>query len=162
MFATTKQTLRPAFDSAVRVLVEKIPRSVVWALAGGGAVYLQGRARHPADLDIQCDGEGAYRIAELFPDSITLPTAYRETHAIKSYYGVLEIEGVVVELVGQLSRRFETGWETPVVVKGQRRWVRYRNTDIPVMSLEYELYSKQNLGQQEKAREIEQLLQSGS
>jgi hypothetical protein len=62
------------------------------------------------DLDIETGAEDAYRFQELFPESVLEPVALRESERYRSHLGRFEIDGVLVEVMGDLHRREDERW----------------------------------------------------
>jgi len=113
---------------------------------------LQGMPVEVHDIDIQTDRDGAYEIEHCFAEFVIEPVRYSETERIRSYLGVLEIDGVKVEIMGDIQKRLgNRSWEEPVKVERYRRWVEVDGMQIPVLSLEYEYQAYLRLGRAKKA-----------
>ncbi len=125
---------------------------------------LQGVLVDVHDIDIQTDQEGAYEVEHRLIDYVKQPVRYSAAERIRSHLGVLEIDGIKVEIMGALQKRIDhQGWEDPVEVKRFQRWVEIDEMRIPVLSLEYEQQAYQNMGRVEKAEMLRQwLLQMGT
>lgn len=139
--------------AALRVLVERLaPTDIVWALTGSTSFALQGVPIPVHDIDVQNDATGAYRIAELFADTVLRPVVFSEAERIRSHFGALSIAGVTVELMGGLQKRLPDGrWEEPVDVHTHRRFVRLAELTLPVLDLAYEERAYRLLDRVEKA-----------
>ena len=113
---------------------------------------LQGMPVEVHDIDIQTDKDGAYEIERCFAEFVIEPVRYSETERIRSYLGVLEIDGVKVEIMGDIQKRLgNRSWEEPVKVERYRRWVEVDGMRIPVLSLEYEYQAYLRLGRVKRA-----------
>jgi hypothetical protein len=78
--------------------------------------------------------------------------AFSATERIRSHFGALLIDGVVVEIMDDIQKRLEDNtWEEPVDLKSQKRFVRIDSMDIPVLSLVYEARAYLKLGRLERA-----------
>jgi len=132
---------------------------VNWAVTGSLGFALQGVRVHPHDVDIQTDKEGAYRIESLFPEFVVEKVSYRSSEKIRSYFGVLNIHGIRVEIMGDLQKKLENGtWEPPVDISKYKRFVEIDGMEIPVLSLEYEYQAYLKLGRMEKAEILRKFL----
>jgi hypothetical protein len=125
---------------------------VDWALTGSMSFALQGVPVDPSDVDVQTDEPGARAIQAAFPDRVVDPVEYVESERIRSYLGRLEVAAVDVEIIGALRKRREDGtWELPVDVTRHRRFVTWRDREVPVLSLSYEADAYERLGRTERA-----------
>ena len=97
---------------------------------------LQGVDVFPADLDISIDKSGAYEIAKLFKECVVTPVSYKKSQRYRSHFGELRIEGVKVEIMGNL-RVFRGGrWSrarSPVNRKIVR--IEVEGVSIPVVPI---------------------------
>jgi len=122
-----------------------------WVVTGSLGMALQGVPIQVHDIDIQTDKDGAYEIERCFPEYVVEPVRYSESEKVRSYLGMLEIEGKV-EIMGDIQKRLgDQSWEKPVKVEYYRRWVEVGGMRIPVLSLEYEHQAYLKLGRIEKA-----------
>jgi hypothetical protein len=113
---------------------------------------LQGIPVEVHDIDIQTDKDGAYEIENCFAEYVVQPVRYSESERIRSHLGVLEIDGIRVEIMGDIQKHLgNQTWEEPVKVERYRHWVEVGGMLIPVLSLEYEYQAYLKLGRVEKA-----------
>ncbi len=135
-------------------------KPIVWVLTGSLGMALQGVPVQVHDIDIQTDKDGAYEIQRCFAEYVVEPVHYSESERIRSYFGVLEIDGIKVEIMGDLQKRLDDwSWEKPVKVERYRRWVEVGGMRVPVLSLEYEYQAYRILGRNEKAEILQRWLQ---
>lgn len=131
-----------------------------WVITGSVGMALQGMEIEPHDIDLQTDKAGAYEIARLFAESVRQPIHYRASERVRSYYGLLEMDGIQVEVMGDLQKRItENVWEEPVRVARYRCWVEWAGMRLPVLDLEYEYQAYLKLGRKEKAEQIRRFLE---
>jgi hypothetical protein len=72
----------------------------------------------------------------------------------------LEIDGVTVEIMGDIQKRLgDRTWEAPVDIRSHRRWVAIGDLRIPVLSLEYEYMAYLALGRAKQAEMLRTWLQ---
>jgi len=150
-------------DEYLRVLKKIVSRLAGhhfnWAVTGSLGMALQGVPLPVHDIDLQTDKEGALGIARLFAEYVVNPVTLRESEHIRSYFGVLEIDGIKVEIMGNLQKHLgEQEWEYPVQVELYRRWVEYGGLKIPVLDLEYEYQAYLKMGRLERAALLRQWL----
>jgi hypothetical protein len=133
-----------------------------WVITGSFGMALQGMDVEVHDIDLQTNQAGAYEIERLFSNDVKEPVRFSTSDAIRSHFGALEIDGVKVEIMGDLQKRLTPEppvWEEPVKVEDHRCWVDVEEMRIPVLSLEYEYQAYLKLGRTEKAAQIKRWLE---
>jgi hypothetical protein len=85
---------------------EDIPYKVV----GGAALALHGISIQVKDLDIETNRSGAFRFQEIFNNHTLQPVDLRENENYCSYYGRFCINGIIVEIMGDVLRKEISGW----------------------------------------------------
>ncbi len=125
---------------------------VLWALTGSLAHAIQGVPVEPHDIDIMTDQISAYDMERLFVGSVVRPVVFSEAEIIRSHFGALLIDGVQIEIMGDLQKRLEDGaWETPIDILSHRRFVVCEDLRVPVLPLEYEYQAYVKLRRPERA-----------
>ncbi|MFA4700940.1 nucleotidyltransferase domain-containing protein [Pyrococcus kukulkanii] len=143
----------------LRKLYDRLKDSgIVWAVTGSLGFALQGVPVEPHDIDIQTDRGGAYKIERLFSEFVIEPVKLKESEKIKSHFGVLRIDGIRVEIMGDIQKKVGNEWEPPVDVKRYRRFVKIEGMEVPVLDLEYEYQAYLKLGRIEKAEILRKFL----
>ena len=150
--------------SVLRKLYAKLEsEGVNWVLTGSASFALQGIPMEVHDIDVQTDEVGAYRIEELFSRYSMKKVSFSSTDNIRSHFGELYIDGVRVEIMGDIQKRLEActersrrdgSWEESVNLEFHKRFVNVAGMRIPVLSLEYEYQAYLKLGRIEKAEKI--------
>ena len=126
--------------------------SVSWAVTGSTSFALQGVPVTPHDIDLQTTEDGAYTIEDTFTDCVIDPVSLSESEAIRSHFGVLELNGIRIEIMGALQKRRQDGtWEPPVDITDHRAYVDVDGLSVPVLSLRYEAKAYEQLGRSERA-----------
>lgn len=140
----------------LRIVVRRLTgEALAWAVTGSCGFALQGLDLAVHDIDLQTDGPGAYAIERAFAERSVRKVAFSAAERIRSHFGALEIDGVKIEIMGDLQKRLADGiWEPPVDVARHRRWVKTGNMRIPVLSLEYEYGAYLALGRIERAERL--------
>jgi hypothetical protein len=119
------------------ILAEQLESSKTsWALTGSTSLALQGVDLVPNDIDILTDEAGAYAIAKLFSEHVLVPVSFKKSPKYESHFGRLEIEGVSVELMGEL-RVFRGGRWLSIMTPRTRKIenVQVEKHTVPVVSL---------------------------
>jgi hypothetical protein len=130
-----------------------------WVLTGSLGMAIQGMDVEVHDIDIQTDQRGAYEIEGLFSEHVVTAIYYKISERIRSHFGILEIEGVRVEIMGDVQKLLDTqNWEEPINIEQYRRWISFEGMQVPVLSLEYEYHAYRGMGRFEKAEEIKSWL----
>lgn len=144
---------QPYLDALQTIVARIGDNPLTWVVTGSLGMALQGMELNVHDIDLQTDQEGAYEIEKLLADYEVKPVHLTSTQRIRSHFGELDIEGVRVEIMGNVQKRREDQtWEEPVQVEQWRRWVKVDGMQVPVLSLEYEYQAYLRLGRKEKAR----------
>ena len=128
--------------------------NINWVLTGSLAFAMQGIPLVPRDIDLQTDREGAYRIEALFASHVTrCVTDSDAAERVRSHYGDLLIEGVQVQIMGDMQKRESPAheWETPTDLGVHKRWIEFEHMLVPVLSLEYEAEAYRKMGRLERA-----------
>lgn len=125
-----------------------------WALTGSLGMALQGMEVQVHDIDIQTDPDGAYEIERRLSEYVIQPVHCLTSERLRSHFGVLEIDGIKMEIMGGLQKRLGDDWEAPVDVRNYRRWLEVDGMPIPVLALDYEYQAYLKLGRVEKAAQI--------
>lgn len=73
-----------------------------WILVGGASRVLQGVQESTKDIDILTDEKTAYEIDKIFSDYAKKKMAFSEQGPFVSHFGVYEVDGMVVEVMGDL------------------------------------------------------------
>jgi hypothetical protein len=135
-------------------------KPINWTLTGSVGMALQGMPLEVHDIDIQTDKGGAYEIEGCLTEYVVKPVCYCESERIRSHLGMLEINGIQVEIMGGIQKRCENqAWEEPVRVELYRLWLDIERMQVPVLSLEYEYQAYLKLGRIEKAGKLRDWLQ---
>ena len=135
--------------------------NVNWAVTGSLGFALQGVPVEPHDIDIQTDRTGAYEIEHLFSEFVIKPVKFSPTEKIRSHFGALMIDGVKVEIMGDIQKKVNDEWEPPVDIDRHKRFVEIEGMKIPVLDLEYEYQAYLKLGRTEKAKMLKRFLEEG-
>lgn len=93
-------------------LLELLPRlkGVRWALAGSTASALQGLPLNPHDIDILTDVRGAKLLSSRLKEFALSPLKKVEGEHFSSFLAQFKVEGVRVEIIGNLRVRGERGF----------------------------------------------------
>jgi hypothetical protein len=140
-----------------RKVLEKIlnrlnSEEIIWALTGSVSFVLQGINFEVNDIDLQTDKLGAYQIEQCFSKNVVQPVTFSSSEKIRSHFGALLIDGVRVEIMGDLQKYLPNGeWESPVDVESLREFLEVDNLRVPVLTLDHEYHAYQLLGHEEKA-----------
>lgn len=126
---------------------------VIWVLTGSLAFALQEIPIVVHDIDIQTDENGAYEIAGLFPVHLIKPVTFSSTGIIRSHFGHLLIDGIEVEIMGDVQTRLpDRSWQSPPDLFTLRRYIAWGDLKIPVLPLEYEYQAYLKLGRYQTAK----------
>lgn len=80
---------------------------------------------------------------------------------MRSHFGVLEIDGMRVEVMGDVQHRWEGGaWEPPPDLFRIKQFVDVAGMRVPVLSLEYERDAYARMGRMERVAQIARALEA--
>lgn len=153
--------LNPDYLKVLRKINARLNNtSLNWVVNGSLGFALQGVPVEPNDIDIQTDKRGAYEIERHFSEFVTKRVAFSSTERIRSYFGELIVNGIKVEIMGDIQKSLEDGsWENPVDLEHHKRVVEVEGMQVPVLSLEYEYQAYLKLGRVDKAEMLRNWLQ---
>lgn len=137
------------------------PRKVNWVLTGSAGLRLQGVDVPVRDIDIQSDQLGINQILEKFEAKNREGPYSKETSIMRSYFAVIEINNIKVELIGEVQHRQPDGsWGEKVDVRKYRHWITWKGILLPILDLEYEAEAYERLGRLEKVKVIRETLKN--
>lgn len=141
-------------------LVERVPPAeYLWALTGSAGLRLQGVDIPVNDLDLQTDGQTIFRMEKMLAKFMKMRVHLWESEHTLSYHGQAEIDGLQVELLGDMPHRRSDGvWDSPLDIESVLVCVAWRDLRIPVLSLEHEARAYARMGRLEKAEPIRSVL----
>jgi hypothetical protein len=150
----------PAFLAALRQIMARLAESdVVWAVTGSLGLTIKGIPFEPHDIDIQTDRAGVEAFARLFADAMTTPPHLWESDHTRSWHARFEIEGVPVEVMGDVQHRNEEGvFDPPLDVGRHRIFIQVGEMLVPTLTLEVEEEAYRRMGRLGKANRIGQYL----
>ena len=145
--------INPHYVGVLRRIHARLQNApICWVITGSLGLAVQGLDVAVHDIDLQTDQQGAYAIERLLADYCTTPVRFSATAHIRSHFGMLMIDGVQVEIMGNIEKQCADGsWEGPINVPLHRRWVVLDGVQLPVMSLAYEYYAYRMLGRHDTA-----------
>lgn len=152
--------LPPSFESALALIASRLASAdFAWAITGSLGMRLQGMALEPRDIDLQSTRDGALRTQALFPEYVSQPVIYKPSERIHSWFGAMEIDGIPVEIMGDMEKLRPDGlWEPAPDLSSVICWVVYQDLRLPVLDLNYEYESYRMMGREAKAERIRAFL----
>ena len=102
---------RPLWREALLRLATALNAAGIrYKVVGSTCLALHGVPLTPGDIDVETDAAGAYRIQALWPDAVVDPVILCEELTYRTHLGHLSIDGVPVEIMGQVERREGDVW----------------------------------------------------
>ncbi len=150
----------PEFLHALRKIYDRLEDSdIVWVLTGSLGLAIKGIPLTPHDIDIQTDRAGVEAFAHLFADEMVTPPYFRESEHTRSWFAVFEIEGLKMEVMGDMHHRDEDdGWDDPPNLRALRLYIQVAEMRVPTLSLDFEEEAYRSMGRYDKAALIGQYL----
>jgi len=148
-----------AFQKLYPELTNPGRKPINWAVTGSLGMVLHGMQMDIHDIDIQTDKEGAYEIERRLVKHLVKLVHFKASERIRSYFGVFEIDGIKIEVMGDMQHILpDQKWDSPVSLSTCSDWVDYADMHIPVITLEHEAEAYQKMGRTEKADKIKNFL----
>ncbi len=148
-----------AFKRIYPELTNPARKPIHWAVTGSLGMVLHGMTMEIHDIDIQTDKEGAYEIERRLVTSLVKLVHFKASEIVRSYFGVFEVEGIKIEVMGGLQHRsLDQSWLPPVQVELHKEWIDYEGMSIPVMSLTHEAEAYDLYRRTEKAQKIKEFI----
>lgn len=151
------------YVEVLRILSEKL-KSVKWVLVGSTNLVIQGINIEANDIDVLTDKEDAIKVGELLKEFEIKPVKFGEKYIFRSYNGLFAINGIEVEVMGELEELIDGEWISSYVDEFDNIVIfEFDNFEIPLASLEDELedYKKMNRKKDQiKIKKIEEKLKS--
>jgi len=158
--------VRAALRAVLRWIVPAMFRAQQpWALMGSTASVLQGiDGYRPPDIDLVTTAEGAYimEACVLSCGTSIRPVSFSVSPRYTSHFGIFEVEGVKVEIMGDLVIHEDDG--TITATEHFSRWsekvrvIHFEGGHIPVVPLEWQLVANVLLRRPERSEGIVELL----
>jgi len=150
------------FIKVLRRINERFQKHKIrWVLVGSLSLALQDVKIKPKDIDILTDKEGALKSNEIFKKHIKKAIVWRQTERYDSFFGKFQINGVVVEIMGDLNVKERNKWIELKPRLEKPQFIRVEDMLIPVSPLEdqLKLYKKStNNKDKKRVRFIEKAL----
>ncbi len=147
----------PALIETLKMVYQRLQTTdIEWVLTGSTAFALQGLPYSPADIDIQTDKAGAFLFGTMMSDFEVIPVhARRDSPIIRSYFGSFNVDGVIVEVMGDMQKReLDAEWEPAPSLRDIKIFIEYSGMTLPVFSLAYEAESYRKMQRLEKANTL--------
>ena len=133
-------------------------RQILWAITGSAGFALRGLPFTPNDIDLQTNEAGAYALEAALPEFVVQPVAFSGTERIRSHFGQLKMNGIKVEIIGDVQKFVNGRWQPPPNLAQYREWVPVDGLLLPVLSLAYEREAYEQMGRVETAVSLQQWL----
>jgi len=155
-----RKMIDPKYLKVLRKIYTQLNDGKVnWVVTGSLGFALQDVPTEVHDIDIQTDKAGAYEIERRFSEFVLRKVAFSSAEKICSRFGVLMIDGIKVEIMGDIRKRLEDGtWEEPVALEQHKRFIEVEGMHIPVLSLEYEYQAYSKLSRIDRAEMLRKWL----
>jgi hypothetical protein len=150
----------PDYLAVLRELYNRLEETdIVWVLTGSLGLAIKGIPLTPHDIDIQTNRAGVYEFARIFADDLVQEPFFWETQHTQSWVAKFEIDGIQVEVLGDMRHRDEDGgWDDPPNLAVLRLYIQVAEMRVPTLSLDFEEEAYRSMGRYDKAALIAQYL----
>jgi hypothetical protein len=135
------------------------PLDINWVVTGSTGLALWGIPLVPHDLDLQSDEPGTYGMEKALQQYVKQPVEFSSNGKLASHFGRLEIDGLQVEIMGEMKKLVGGAWEGPVELTRYKRYISYHGMRLPLLDLAYEYEAYLKMGRLEKAALIKSRLE---
>jgi hypothetical protein len=135
-------------------------QDILWAITGSASFALRGLPFTPGDIDLQTDAPGAYTVEKALEPFVVRPVAFSSTDRIRSHFGQLRLDGVKVEIIGDVEKWVNGRWQPPPDLTQHREFIQFDGMELPVLSLAYECDAYKKMGRVETAVILQQWLEN--
>jgi len=152
----TSSILKAEYLQVVEFIAEKLKNlEVKWVITGSLNHAMHGIDISPNDIDILSDKHGVYLIEKEFQRYIIKKVAYSTSENLRSYYGMLCISGINIDIMAEIENRLITGIGEPHIDWEQHiEQIKIGKYLVPVLSLEYEHIIYKKLNKPDRIRKI--------
>jgi len=126
-------------------------QDILWAITGSTSFALRSLPFTPNDIDLQTDAPGAYELEKALQQFVVRPVTFSGTDRIRSHFGQLRLDGVKVEIMGDVEKWVNGRWEPPPDLNKHREFIQFDGMELPVLSLAYEREAYEKMGRMETA-----------
>lgn len=141
------------YIEVIKLICEELSKSNInWALTGSTSFIIQGMEFTPNDIDIQTDKKGAYEIENRFKKFVKRKVEFSTAEKIRSHFGELDINGIKVEVMGDIQKYVNDYWEDAVDINKHKKLIKFHGMEVPALSIEYESEAYEKMGRIEKAK----------
>ena len=135
-------------------------QDILWAITGSTSFALRGLPFTPNDIDLQTDAPGAYAVEKVLQQFVVRPVSFSDTDRIRSHFGRLRLDGVKVEIMGDVEKWVNGRWQPPPDLAQHREFIQFDGLELPVLSLAYEREAYEKMGRWETAVILQQWLEN--
>lgn len=126
------------FEKVILLLATRL-KDFQYAFRGTASLVLQGIEMKVADIDIVGDEEMALSCNDLLAEYLVEEVTFKESAKFKSYFGKFEVEGILVEVMGEWRIKDTKGhWSEPFNAS-ERKLINLNGSKIYVTLVEEEL-----------------------
>ncbi|MFX1469419.1 MAG: nucleotidyltransferase domain-containing protein [Promethearchaeota archaeon] len=150
--------LHQLLDS-LKFIISKLEQTDInWCLVGSLSLYLQGVKIKPNDIDILTDKEGAYKLNKIFDEHEIQKVQFNKSNLFYSHYGKLNINGVIVEIMGDLRIFIDGEWTKNIRSRlNSKKIIFYKGLKIPVSPLQDQLKSYIGLNRTKDLKKVKMI-----
>jgi len=156
--------IKQSIIEALKVISQKFKnRKIKWVLVGSVSLALQRVKISPKDIDILADKDSAFKMNKILKEYEVKPVKFgrlkiKGREFFKSYFGEFKINGVKVEIMGNLKEKSGKKWlslskrlSSPKIIEIQQ------GVKLPVSPLEDQLKSYSRLGRKKDLIRVQKI-----
>ena len=129
---------KPRWRAVLRRFAHRLNQAgISYKIVGGTSLALHGVPVGVRDIDVETSAAGAYRVEGLWADYVVQPVQLLESATYRSHLGRLSIDGVVVEVMGDIQRPDGDSWTSTAALT--KTMVSLDGEPVPVPWLEEEI-----------------------
>ena len=130
-------------------------------IVGSLSLYLNGVDITPEDIDILMPSDCALELNNYWKDYVVKKVVYSETDSFRSYFGVFEIMGVKVEVLGDAFEKIRGEWVSLMMRLSRMIYKEILGIRVPISHIcdHYKSYcGSERIKDKEKCEKIKEVL----
>jgi len=132
-------------ESALKILIDSIPKNVKWSFSNGTAAFFYGSGREPTDIDIFTDTNGVQKISKALKGYLLNPLGKKVKNFFEFFGAKFKINEYEVEVYSDLLIKIDGKVYRKSMddeLSNRIRKIKINNLEIPVLSPEDVIASK--------------------
>lgn len=150
-------------DNIIKIIKElhtKLEQTgVQWILTGSTALAMRGVDIQTNDIDILTNRKDVKSIDKILNNYRIQYPDLSETNNYRSYYGIYEIDGIKIDLMGDFQYKLKNSKWSDTNQNNKIEFVDFHGMPLPMLTLQQELKEYENTDRQDTVLKIKEYLE---